>query len=62
MLWRFEHDTFEDNAGTMHRAGCDRLERDGTVEYHPAGSTVRRDSAPKECWHCQAELEIVLGA
>ena len=59
MVWRFKHETIEDTAGVLHRPDC--LERSDEVERHPAGSSIRRDVAPRECWSCRPEVELVLG-
>ena len=59
MLWRFQDETIEDSDGVLHRPTCTELA--GVTDRHPAGSSVRRDIAPRECWACRPDLEIVLG-
>jgi hypothetical protein len=62
MRWKFTHDTVEDlTANTLHRPGCDELEPETPVETHPSGSAVARDVAPRQCWTCRPDIEMVLG-
>ena len=62
MLWRFTDETIEDtDTGTLHRLACVELDRTHELDHHPAGSSVRREVAPRECWSCRPELELVLG-
>jgi hypothetical protein len=61
MLWKFAHETVEDQAGRMHRPGCKRLATTPEIERHAAGTALRRDIAPQECWACRPQLEMVLG-
>jgi len=61
--WRFDEDTVENLAdGTLHRAGCAELDADQPLDHHPAGSSQRRDSAPRECWACRPDVRIVMSA
>jgi hypothetical protein len=63
MLLRFREETVEDVAvNTLHRPGCGELDGAADLDSHPAGSSVRRDVAPRECWSCQPTVELVLGA
>ena len=60
VLWR--HETIEDTADRMlHRADCPYLDDAGETEPHPAGSSIRRDVAPRECWSRRPEIDLELG-
>lgn len=59
MLWRFTDETIEDEDGVLHQPDCEQAA--AVADRHPAGSSMRRDVAPRECWSCRPELEIVLG-
>jgi hypothetical protein len=62
MLWRFTNETIEDTATRMlHRQYCGEIDHTHPLDVHPAGSSVRRDLAPRECWSCRPEIELVLG-
>jgi hypothetical protein len=61
LLWRFAHDTVEDDTGTLHRLGCERLADARKRDRHPDGSSIIPEVAPRECWSCRPELELVLG-
>jgi hypothetical protein len=61
MLWRFTHETIEDANGKLHRVGCEELEAGPVRDRHPEGSSVRYDLAPRECWSCRPQLELVIG-
>ena len=61
MLWRFVHETVEDSDGKLHRIGCRELADAAERDRHPEGSSIRCDVAPRECWSCRPELELVLG-
>ena len=62
MLWRFTDETVEDTAiGMLHRQHCAEIDHTHELDVHPAGSSVRRDVAPRECWSCRPETELVLG-
>jgi hypothetical protein len=61
-LWCFTLETVEDlTANTMHKPGCPDLSADASIHVHPAGSSVRRDVAPRACWRCRPGLELRLG-
>jgi hypothetical protein len=74
-LWRFPEETVEDADRCLHRPECaklgdttevDRDEPSGSSDgprpiRHPAGSSVRYDTAPRECWDCRPAVEMVLG-
>lgn len=32
-----------------------------TIDEHRAGSSIRREIAPRECWACEPTVELVLG-
>jgi len=62
MLWRFEDETVEDTAiGMLHRKHCGEIDHTHELDVHPAGSSIRRDVALRECWACRPEIELVLG-
>jgi hypothetical protein len=62
MLWRFADETIEDTeTQTLHRPGCRELDGASEVDPHPAGSSITRDLAPRECWSCRPEIELELG-
>jgi hypothetical protein len=60
-LWRFPEETVEDADRCLHRPDCAKLADATEVDRHPAGSSVRYDKAPRECWDCRPEVELVLG-
>jgi len=62
VLWRFTDETVEVTATqTLHRPGCSQLDDAGETEPHPAGSSIRRDVAPRECWSCRPEIDLEVG-
>jgi hypothetical protein len=62
MRWRFSHDTVEDLlTSTWHRPGCGEFAPQAVTVRHPARSSVARDVAPRQCWTCQPEVDIVIG-
>jgi hypothetical protein len=61
MLRRFNHETVEDADGKLHHVGCKELEAAPVRDRHPEGSSVRCDLAPRECWSCRPELDLMLG-
>jgi hypothetical protein len=61
MLWRFVNETIEDrDTRQLHQRGCTVLDAQARTEVHPAGSTVRRNGTPHECWACQPLVIPVL--
>jgi hypothetical protein len=58
VIWRFPEATVEDDAGRLHRVGCERLSLLHAVDWHVAGMVVYRAAAPLECWACQPVVEI----
>ena len=62
MLWRFTHDAVEDtDIGMLHRPTCGEIGHAHALDQHPAGSSVRREFALRECWACRPQIELVLG-
>jgi hypothetical protein len=59
MRWKVTNETVEEPDGTMHRPDCPRLGQ--TIrEEHRRGALIERNVAPKECWHCEPGVEMVL--
>ena len=62
MRWRFPQETLEEiGSGVLHRPECRELDTSAALDVHPAGSSVERDVAPRECWSCRPELDLLLG-
>jgi hypothetical protein len=56
--WRTTRETVEEPDGTMHRPDCEKVRE--AVEEHSAGALLERQVAPRECWHCEPRVELVL--
>jgi hypothetical protein len=44
----------------IHRPDCREIPEGAILELHAAGTAVRRDVAPKACWTCEPEIEMML--
>jgi len=43
----------------MHRPDCEKL-RGIVLEEHRPATLLERSVAPRECWHCEPGVEMVL--
>lgn len=43
----------------MHRPECSKVCGEDLQGYH-AGTVLERKIAPKECWHCEPGVELML--